>query len=186
MSMRFEEGRPGGKARGGAEAGGQVHQVKAMAGSRRVVLGLGNILNHDEGLGVIAQAMLKNRVGVVPGLEVYDGGVLGLDLLPLVTSAGHLLVLDAVDAGRQPGELIELDGREIPFRSRVKLSPHQLAFVEVLEMAALRGGLPALVRLCGLQPADVSMGLGLSPQVEAALPALVDRAEAVLKEWGLL
>lgn len=155
-------------------------------GNRSLVLGLGNILNHDEGVGVYAQQMLKDRLGDRTGLEIVDGGVLGLDLLPLVASAGHLLILDAVDAGLEPGRLVELEGDAVPRFSKRKLSQHQLAFEEVLELAAVSGGLPEHIRLYGLQPGDISPGLGLSREVEAALPLLVERAEAVLRSWGLL
>lgn len=157
-----------------------------MKETRGIVLGLGNILNRDEGLGVYAQKMLKDRVGGRTGIEILDGGVLGLDLLPLVATASHLLVLDAVDAGMEPGGLVELRGDEVPRFSKRKLSQHQLAFEEVLGLAAVRGGLPEHIRLCGLQPGDISPGLGLSREVESAMPLLVERAEAVLRSWRLL
>ncbi len=156
-----------------------------MSGSERsIVLGLGNLLNRDEGLGVQCLDPLRRRLGSVAGLEILDGGVLGLDLLPLVESASTLLLLDAVDARKPPGTLIELAGLEIPLYGRAKLSWHQVTFQEVLELAAMRSRLPERLRLVGIQPADLSIGIELSPAVAAALPALVDRAAAVLAGWG--
>lgn len=153
--------------------------------NRRVVLGLGNTLNRDEGFGVHCLAPLRERLGGVRGIEVLDGGVLGLDLLPLVESCRHLLVLDAVDAGRPPATVVELDGAEIPLFSRLKLSWHQLGFQEVLQFAAVRGRLPAHLHLIGVQPADISTGYGLSPAAAALVPEIADRAVAVLERWGL-
>jgi hydrogenase maturation protease len=152
---------------------------------RRAVLGLGNVLNRDEGAGVHCLEALRQRLGEGAGVEVLDGGVLGMDLLPLVESCGHLLILDAVDAGKPPGTIIELDGGEIPLFSTLKLSWHQLGFQEVLQFAAVRGRLPAHLHLVGVQPDDISIGYGLSPAITALVPRVADRAVAVLERWGL-
>jgi hydrogenase maturation protease len=160
---------------------------RRMSGpDRAIVLGLGNLLNRDEGLGVQSLEPLRRRIGSVAGLEILDGGVLGLDLLPLVESARSLLILDAVDARQPPGTLIELAGSDIPLFGRGKLSWHQVTFQEVLQLAAMRNRLPERLHLVGIQPADVSIGLEISPAVAAALPALVARAAGVLAGWGFL
>jgi hydrogenase maturation protease len=112
-----------------------IDATKPEVGRRVVVLGLGNILNRDEGLGVHALAALPPPV---PPLEFVDGGVLGLNLLPLVESCRRLLVLDAIDAGQPPGSLIELTGEAIPRYAGVKLSPHQLTFQELVGLAGFR------------------------------------------------
>jgi hydrogenase maturation protease len=159
-------------------------------GGRRVVLGLGNLLNRDEGLGVHALRALEERLGGGggpggggPGVELVDGGTLGLNLLPLVEACSHLLVLDAVDAGRPPGTLVELTRDEIPLLTGVKLSEHQVSFQEVLGLASFRGRLPATLHLVGAQPQDLEIGLELSPVVAAAIPRIVDRAAEILAGW---
>jgi hydrogenase maturation protease len=156
------------------------------AKNRKVVLGLGNTLNRDEGVGVWALEPLRERLGSAAAVELLDGGVLGMGLLPLVESCSHLLLLDAVDAGRPPGTVVELDREKIPLLAGRKLSLHQLGFQEVLEFASARGNLPGRLRLVGAQPADISTGFGLSAEVEAALPEIADRAVAALKGWGLV
>lgn len=155
------------------------------AKTRKVVLGLGNTLNRDEGLGVFALEPLRERFGSAGAVELLDGGVLGMGLLPLVESCDHLLLLDAVDSGMPPGTVVELAREEIPLRAGRKLSWHQLSFQEVLEFASARGNLPRRLHLVGAQPADISTGFGLSPEIEAALPGIADRAVAVLRGWGL-
>jgi hydrogenase maturation protease len=150
---------------------------------RKIVLGIGNILNRDEGLGVHCLEDLRSRPEVPPDFEVLDGGVLGLALLPLVEGASHLLLLDAADAGRPAGSLVDLAGNDIPLRSRMKMSWHQVSFQEVLELAKARGNLPEHLHFLGLQPADISTGCGLTPAVTAALPRLVERALEVLEQW---
>ncbi len=154
--------------------------------NRRVVLGLGNILQGDEGFGVTVMERIRADLGPQPVLEFVDGGVLGLDLLPLVESCSHLLLLDSVDAGLQPGTLIELFNDQIPLFSGVKLSQHQIGFQEVLGLASLRDRLPAQVALIGIQPADLSTRLGLSEIVLARVPEVLVRTRAILTSWGLV
>jgi hydrogenase maturation protease len=151
-----------------------------------MVLGLGNTLNRDEGLGVCALKMLAERLGNQADVEFVDGGVLGLNLLPWVEASSHLLVLDAVNARQPPGTLIELHKEQIPLYAGIKLSDHQVTFQEVLGLASFRGRLPEHLRLIGIQPADLSIGTQVSPVVEDSLPELIARAEAVLVEWGLI
>lgn len=156
-----------------------------MSETRRVVLGIGNILNRDEGVGVHALEALAPHVEP-DSVELIDGGVLGLNLLPVVEECSHLLVLDAIDARTAPGTIIEMSRDEIPLFSGVKMSEHQITFQEVLGLARVRGKLPAQLHLVGVQPDDISIGLGMGDTVAAAMPAMVDRAVQVLREWGLV
>jgi hydrogenase maturation protease len=151
---------------------------------RKVVLGLGNILNRDEGLGIQALKLLDTQLGEHPEVELLDGGVLGLNLLMIVEDCSHLLILDAVDAKKAAGTLIELTKEEIPLYAGVKLSQHQVTFQEVLGLANIRGNLPEKLHLIGIQPEDLSIGLGLSPLVEGSLPQVVSQAQKVLISWG--
>lgn len=154
---------------------------------RKVVLGLGNILNSDEGMGVHALHAVEAHLGTrVPGVEFLDGGVLGLNLLMVVEECSHLLVLDAIDGRRPPGAIIELARDDIPLYTGVKMSQHQVTFQEVLGLANMRGKLPPHLHLIGAQPADLSIGTELSATVAAAVPEIVARAAQVLQNWELV
>jgi hydrogenase maturation protease len=153
--------------------------------NRKVVLGLGNILNRDEGVGVHCLEPLRLRLPESVGFEVLDGGVLGISLLPLVETSTHLLVLDAVDALKPAGTVIEIEGDEIPRYSQIKMSWHQITFQEVMQLAKARGKLPGSLYLIGIQPADISAGCDLSPAVRDAVPAAVERALAILERWRM-
>jgi hydrogenase maturation protease len=152
---------------------------------RKVVLGLGNLLNRDEGLGVQALKRLDTRLWGQSEFELLDGGVLGLNLLMVVEECSHLLILDAVNVGKPAGTVVELRKDQIPLYSGVKLSQHQVTFQEVLGLANIRGNLPIHLHLIGIQPEDLSIGLELSQTVENALPEVVDRAMLILENWGL-
>lgn len=154
-----------------------------MQSGRKVVLGLGNTLNRDEGLGVQALKLLDAQIGTQTEFELLDGGVLGLNLLMIVEECSHLLILDAVNVGKAPGTVAELKKEEIPLYAGVKLSQHQITFQEVLGLANIRGYLPEHLHLVGIQPEDISVGLELSQCVTNALPEVVARAINVLEQW---
>lgn len=149
--------------------------------SRTVVIGLGSPLMGDDGLGLVALERLRPRVHDT--VDVVDGGTWGMNILPFVETADHVLLLDAIDADRAPGELIELHDGAVPRQLDLKLSPHAVDLRDVLALAALRGTLPDCLVALGVQPESVEMRAGLSPTVEAALDGLVDRALALLREW---
>ena len=151
--------------------------------SRRVVLGLGNLLNRDEGFGIHAVQVLQSCIDPEYPVECVDGGVLGMNLLPLIEECSHLLVLDAIDAGQAPGSVLELKQDQIPLFAGARLSEHQLGFQEVLGIALFRGSFPPHLHLVGVQPQDLSFGIGLSPLVANSLPEVIKRAEAVLAKW---
>ncbi|MCX8159572.1 MAG: HyaD/HybD family hydrogenase maturation endopeptidase [Candidatus Saccharicenans sp.] len=152
---------------------------------RIVVLGLGNILNRDEGAGVHAVRELDRMLPEhwKEEVELVDGGVLGLDLLPYVEQATHLLILDAADFQGQPGEIRELAGDELQTFFTGKMSWHQLGFQEVLEVARVRGRYPEQIHLIGVQPGDMEVGLGLSEALELSVKDMARRALDILLTW---
>jgi hydrogenase maturation protease len=151
---------------------------------RRVVLGLGNLLSRDEGVGIHAIKALSNLMPTDTGFVCVDGGVLGMGLLPLVEACSHVLVLDAIDAGQPPGTVIELEKERIPLFSAVKLSEHQVGFQEVLGLARFRNHFPCHMHFIGVQPHDLSSGLELSPAVSRALPQMVAMAIAWMQTFS--
>lgn len=150
-----------------------------------LVLGLGNTLFGDEGVGVAAADRLVGRR--LPGIEVLDGGTLGIALLPQIEGRDRLLVLDAVLVeGAAPGEIITIRGDDMPRGQRLLISAHQVGIAETLDAAELSGQRPADVAVVGMVPASLDTGHGLSPTVAARLDAMVDAALAVLDDWGVL
>ena len=147
-----------------------------------VVIGVGSPLMGDDGVGLHALSLLR-QVEFEPHVEMLDGGTWGMNLLPFIESAERVLVLDAIDAGRKPGEVVALEGDAIPRFLSTKLSPHQIDLREVLALAELRGTLPELVAV-GLQPGRVEMSPDLGEEVERGLPAVVEEAIRRLAEWG--
>ena len=149
-----------------------------------VVIGVGNPLMGDDGLGIAAVERLRVGWSFTPPLELLDGGTWGLNLLPHIERARRLMLIDAIDLGRDPGTLVELQGAEIPRFLAHKLSPHQIDVKEVLAVAELRGALPDEIVAVGLQPESVEMRTSLSGPVASRVDDLIERVIERLRGWG--
>jgi len=149
-----------------------------------VVIGVGNPLMGDDGLGIAALERLRNGWRIEPHLELLDGGTWGLNLLPHVEAARCVLFIDAIDADLEPGTLVELEREDIPRFLARKLSPHQIDVKEVLALAELRGTLPEKLVAVGLQPATVELRASLSPELASRLDDLVESVIRRLAAWG--
>ncbi|HEX6315232.1 MAG TPA: HyaD/HybD family hydrogenase maturation endopeptidase [Gemmatimonadaceae bacterium] len=152
--------------------------------SRTVVLGLGNMLMADDGVGLAALAKMQDEWFVPRDVSLVDGGTWGMNLLHIVEGADRLLIFDAIDAGGPPGTLVRLEAGDIPRFLAQKVSPHQIDLREVLALAELRGMLPEHIVALGIQPQRVEMSTTLSPVVEEHLDQLVQMGVATLARWG--
>lgn len=152
---------------------------------RTMVLGLGNLVMSDDGVGIRIVQHLADWYRFPEDVILFDGGTLGLDILPRLEGIDRLLVVDAIDNGASPGTLIRLVGDEVPFALASKVSPHQMGLKDLLAVADLQGILPGEVVLAGIQPASVEMGLELSDQVSEGLGGLAGLVLAELETWGI-
>jgi hydrogenase maturation protease len=149
-----------------------------------LVLGVGNILLQDEGVGVRVVEQLQEAYAFPEEVQVLDGGTMGLDLLYYLEEVDRLLVVDAVDARQPPGTVVRLTDGQIPALLGRKLSPHQIGLADLLSVAGLRDLTPRETVLIGVQPASLETDLSLSPIVSAQLPSIVDMVIEELKRWG--
>lgn len=149
--------------------------------TRLLVLGLGNPLCRDDGLGVATVAEILRRHVPPEGALILDGGTLGLSLLPCIEDAEDAILVDAIRDDAPPGTLVRLEGAELRPAVEARLSVHQVGVADLLAAAELRGRLPRRLVLLGLVPAKLDVSVELSPAVASRLPALVD---AVIAEAG--
>ncbi|MBT0664068.1 HyaD/HybD family hydrogenase maturation endopeptidase [Geobacter pelophilus] len=155
------------------------------AALRTMVLGLGNLVMSDDGVGVRVVNHLADWYRFPDDVVLLDGGTLGLDILPRLEGIDRLLVVDAVDNGKSPGDLVRLVGDEVPVALSTKLSPHQMGLKDLLAVAELQGILPTEVVLAGVQPGSIEMGMELSVEVEGALSGLAGLVLSELERWGV-
>jgi hydrogenase maturation protease len=150
---------------------------------RVVILGVGNLLYTDEGVGIHVIQRLKSRYLFPADVRVIDGGVMGIDLLSLIAEPEHLIVVDVIRNGRPPGRFYRLTGADLPRRVRRKQSLHQVDLLEVLTVCGAMGHVPKTIIL-GLEPQDMeTLGVTPSPKLRARIGALTDR---VLMELDIL
>jgi len=145
---------------------------------RIVILGVGNLLLSDEGVGVhVANRLMEMELPA--GVEVIEGGTHGFRLMNIVTEADRLVVVDAVKGGAAPGSIYRFDINDAPsYPSAFKTSVHQVGILEVIHLSELVGHIPETT-IIGVEPKSLAMGLELSSQVAEKVPKVI---EMVLKE----
>ncbi len=152
---------------------------------RIAVLGLGNILLSDEGLGLRAVEKLKKEYHLPEDVRIVEGGTGGIDLLYDISGLGKLLVLDAVRGGRPPATFYRLREEEVKGYLKMRVSLHELGLQEILSLLDTLGKPVGEVVVLGLEPKNLKPGIGLSPEVEGKLPLLIGEAVKQLREWGV-
>jgi hydrogenase maturation protease len=153
-----------------------------------VILGLGNRLESDEALGALVIERLEQHPPLMAGLpdpasvDLIDGGTVGLALLPHLVERDGLVIVDVISAGKEPGTLIDLDGEALIRHDQV-MSVHDLGAGELLGALHLMEAWPRRVRVIGLEPLAIELGLELTPPVAAGVPALLEAVLAYIAAW---
>ena len=145
-----------------------------------LVLGLGNILLRDEGVGVrVIEAM--ERLELPANVELFDGATAGLDLLGVLAGRRKVIVIDAIDGDCEPGTVLRLGPEDLVFQGGPGVSLHEIGLMETLAAARQLGIAPQEVVILGVKPKDVRHGLALSPEIGGLVPSIVDRVTAELE-----
>ena len=145
-----------------------------MNSTRLLILGLGNVLLGDDGVGPAVIARLRDSYVAAAGSLLLDGGTLGLSLLPYLEDAQAVILVDAVAADAPAGTLVRLEGADVGPAVATRLSPHQVGVADLLQGARWHDREPARLMLLGIVPESIELGIGLSRAVLRALPDLVD------------
>jgi len=147
---------------------------------KTLVLGIGNILLRDEGVGVrLVEAM--QGMDLPEDVELLDGGTSGADLIDEVADRAKVIVVDAAQADCEAGTIFRFGLDDLARRAESTISLHELGLLETLAMAERLGCAPKQVVIFGIQPKEVNLGLELSEEVAATLPKVID---LVLAEAG--
>jgi len=153
-----------------------------------LVLGLGNILLKDEGVGVHVAGELQKQ-NLPANVEVIDGGTAGLDILLAQEGLDKLVVIDATRAGRKPGTIYKarLKAGEMDKLTRIfgqdkdsKISSHQVGLIDALSAAEKMSCAPREIVIIGVEPKEINCGLELTEQVKQRVPKIVNM---VLEEF---
>jgi len=132
----------------------------------------------DDGIGAHIVCELE-KLRLPEGVKLLDAGTKGLGLIDLMREAPKVVFLDAVDMGEKPGTVKRITPREIKVvTDKARFSLHEVCLPQVLQLASLLGISPEVV-IFGIQPKDIGLGIGLSPELKTAVPDIII---SVLKE----
>lgn len=138
-----------------------------------LVLGIGNILLRDEGVGVRVIETMR-ALDLPPGVEVADGGTAGADLLDVICDRRKVIVVDAMDADAEPGTILRLDIESLDGPDRPGVSLHEIGLVETLAMARSIGSGPDEICVFGIQPREIRPGDTLTEEMVAIIPEVIE------------
>ena len=154
-----------------------------IGGPDTVVIGLGNLVLSDDGLGVHVVRRLRDRYRLRDRVELVEGGTAGLLLLPHLADARRVIIVDAIDTGAPAGTLVRLTGEKWGSAFAHHLTPHDVGLRDLLGAARLSGVWPSQLVIHGAQPANTEIGTTLSEPLAAALDPLARAVLAHLTAW---
>jgi hydrogenase maturation protease len=150
-----------------------------------LILGIGNTLLSDEGIGVHLVQRMRQQVGVLEGVEFLDGGTLSFTLAEPIARADGLIVVDAARMGEAPGTLRVFQDAEMDaYLTGNRSSVHEVSLSDLMDIARLSETLPRARYLIGIEPDSLDWGDRPSETVEPAIDEGIERISAILETWG--
>jgi hydrogenase maturation protease len=154
-----------------------------------LILGIGNILMRDEGVGAhvarhLAASLEGGGISLPRHTRVVDGGTLGLELLPMIGEAQAVVFVDAVDSDQEPGKVAIWHGSDLERSLDSHISAHEVGAADLLALGRLLATLPEQVALVGIQPGAVEVGLEMTAAVEMAVPVAAAIAARQAEEFA--
>ncbi len=151
-----------------------------------LVLGIGNTLLTDEGVGVHAIQYLKTHYANLPNTEYLDGGTLSFTLAVPLEEADRLIVIDAAQLNDEPGSVRAFVGDDMDafLNQQKKCSVHEVSLIDLITIARLTEQLPKKRALIGIQPKNIDWGEQPTAVVQAAIPLAVRKTVDLIGEWN--
>lgn len=150
-----------------------------------LVIGMGNVLMQDEGVGVRAIEELENRYLIPDAVTVMDGGTTGMELYNPILNCDQLIVADAVNTGAPYGSVVRIANDEIPQFFQTKLSNHQLGLSDLLALMTLKDKSPEHVAVIGMVPHSLETQLGLTQEAKKGLDDMLILLVKELADLGV-
>ena len=149
-----------------------------------LVLGLGNVLLSDEGVGVAVLRALEARFELPRGVELIDGGTSGMDLLGQVAGRARMIVIDCARLDAPPGTVREIVGGAVPAFFQTRFSPHMIGFADLMAACALLDQMPGEIAFVGIEPESMALGMDLTATCQRASDEALARVVDRLGQWG--
>jgi len=149
--------------------------LEESSGMGKFVLGIGNVLLRDEGIGChVAHALEEIPL---PDVKIIDGGTCP-DVLQFLEDTDKLIIVDAVKGGGPPGQIYRFHLEDITLEQKPFLSLHDMGLVDNLMLMQLWRNIGEAV-IIGVEPREINWGLELSPELREKMPQIID---AILSE----
>ena len=161
--------------------------VKTMSNpsNQIMILGVGCILYSDEGFGVRVVQEIQRRYAFPENVSLVDGGVLGVNLLGVISQPDNLIVVDVIRNKGNPGDIYRLEGEQIPERIRAKNSLHQVDFLEALTLCQALDKVPETV-IIGVEPKDIeTLSIALTPTTQSRMEYVITMVLSELDRLGI-
>jgi hydrogenase maturation protease len=151
-----------------------------------LVLGVGNILLRDEGVGVRVVERLGREFAFSDNVRLMDGGVRGMILMDPIIESDHVVIIDAVVNDHPPGTIYRLDGDDLRLSVAFKNSVHDMDLLETMCCCELISGKRPSAVIVGIEPKDYQSDplVELSPEIEAKIPRLMELALEEIRAAG--
>ncbi|MBI5492060.1 MAG: HyaD/HybD family hydrogenase maturation endopeptidase [Deltaproteobacteria bacterium] len=156
----------------------------AEKNKKALVIGIGNILLRDEGLGVRAVEFFKEHYILPGGVDCVDGGTAGLSLSTFFRDYRRVIIVDAVSSGGPPGSILKFGKDDLAKAPPLRTTAHQLGIKELLAIAEFEGYSPD-IRIIGVVPSEISVGFELTPLIKGRLPEIARAMEEELATFGI-
>jgi len=151
---------------------------------RILVLGIGNVLLSDEGVGPFVVERLRTEYRLPETVTVIDGGTSGMDLLDDVAGADAVIIVDCARLDAGPGTVEEIVGEGVPAFFQTRISPHQIGLSDLLAACALMDVTPQDMALVAIAPENMELGLELTETGQRAAQTALETLVARLAAWG--
>jgi len=146
------------------------------------ILGVGNILQNDDGIGIKILMNLDANYQFPDNIELVDGGTSGAALDTAIYKKDWVIVIDALDVAGEPGTVKLLRGDEFINRpASTKMSPHQVGFLDLIQLMNIEGTGPGALDLIGVIPENTSDGIDISATVDNSMDNVIEKLLALLK-----
>lgn len=147
---------------------------------RVVVIGVGNLLLKDEGIGIHTVKALQ-EINLPQDVKIIDGGT-APDLIAYTEAGDKLIIIDAAKAGGEPGTIYRFQPRDLSEEGGEVISVHELGVAQNLRLMSLMGNEPDEIVIIGVEPKEIDWGTELSPELQPKVPEIV---RIILKEIGI-
>ncbi|MCF8261136.1 MAG: HyaD/HybD family hydrogenase maturation endopeptidase [Melioribacteraceae bacterium] len=145
-----------------------------------LIVGVGNSIQMDDGVGIHTINELK-KYDLPRNVKLFDGGTLGVDLMPWLEGNDHVIFIDSVDANENPGTIFKFKPDDINYESAPKTSVHQIGLIEAIQMIKLIGKAPSEITIFGIQPKTIDWGENLTEPVENSIPKVIKHVLAEIE-----